>query len=300
MDYSLSEIRAYNAIIKCGNFSRAAEKLNVSQPAVTAQIRKLESRFEYPLLERFSKGVSPTELGKRLYHLSCQYEDLDKAIDVLANPDKHLGNVTLKVATASTLVFMPLIAQFRQRFPDVTLKLISAPTAECCDLLLKREVDIALCPMRDDLNGVSKLPFHTHSLVAIIPLAHPLAQCSEVSFEQLSRESLIYSRPFTCTQSVVDDYFNHLNLQPNTSIVMDNRQEICEAVAYNLGIGFVLENDIHSDPRFCIRPIKEVDNAVEEHVSWLKNRSVLPGIKDFVQQALELRCHSDGSLSFTP
>jgi DNA-binding transcriptional LysR family regulator len=83
MDYSLSEIRAYNAIVKCGNFSRAAEKLNVSQPAVTAQIRKLESRFEYPLLERFSKGVIPTELGKRLYHLSCQYEDLDKAIDVL-------------------------------------------------------------------------------------------------------------------------------------------------------------------------------------------------------------------------
>lgn len=290
MDYSLAEIRAFNATVQCGNFSRAAEKLGVSQPAITAQIRKLETRFDFPLLERFSKGVVPTELGRQLYRITCQYQDLEGAVEVLANPHKAPGEMTLRIATASPFVFMPLIALFRQRFSDIQLKIVSATTTDCQDMVLNREVDISLCPVLDETKGLSRLSFHAHKIIAIIPPQHLLAAQDEVNLAELAAQQLIFSRPHACTQLMVDEYFAEQNLHPSSHIVMDNRQEICEAVAHNLGIGFALENDIRPDERICIRPIAEIKTSVVEHVSWLKNRSSLPGIRDFIQLALDQRC----------
>lgn len=289
-DYSLAEIRAFNATVQCGNFSKAAAHLGVSQPAITAQIRKLESRFEYPLLERFSKGVLPTELGRKLYRITCQFQDLEGSMDVLANPHKALGEITLKVATASPLVFMSLIAEFRQRFPDINLNLISSTSLKCQAMVLNRDVDIALCPDVEEPEGISRLSFHAHKVIAIIPVEHPLAQHEEVTLDQLSHEELIFSRPHALTQMVVDQGFAAHNLAPTSHIIMDNRNEICEAVAFNLGIGFAFQNDILPDNRIAIRPIKEIHTEVIEHVYWLKNRRTLPGIRDFIQLALEQRC----------
>lgn len=287
----MAEIRAFNATIQYGNFTRAAEVLKVSQPAITAQIRKLEMRFSAPLLERFSKGVQPTDLGKRLYRITCQYQDLEGAIEVLSNPTIEPGAMTLRVATASPLVFMPLIADFNQRFPDISLKINSATTNECLQMIENREVDIALCPQVGEQKGLSRLSFHSHRLVAIVPLGHPLLQQQAVSLQQLINEPLIFSRPHSCTQAVLNDLFARHQLCPTAHVVMDNRMEICEAVTYRLGIGFAFENDIRADASsYQIMPISEVEAAVVEHVVWLKNRRTLPGIRDFIQLALEQRC----------
>ncbi len=287
----MAEIRAFNATIQFGNFTRAAEVLNVSQPAITAQIRKLEMRFSAPLLERFSKGVQPTDLGKRLYRITCQYQDLEGAIEVLSNPTIKPGEMTLRVATASPLIFMPLIAEFNQRFPDISLKINSATTSECLQMIENREVDIALCPQVEDQKGVSRLSFHSHRLIAIVPLGHALLKQKDISLQQLIDEPLIFARPHSCTQTVLDELFARHQLSPTAHVVMDNRMEICEAVTYKLGIGFAFENDIRPDESsYQVMPIKEVEDAVVEHVVWLKNRRTLPGIRDFIQLALDKRC----------
>lgn len=287
----MAEIRAFNATIQYGNFTRAAQILNVSQPAITAQIRKLEMRFSAPLLERFSKGVRPTDLGKRLYRITCQYQDLEGAIEVLSNPTIQPGEMTLRVATASPLIFMPLIAEFNQRFPDISLKINSATTNECLQMIENREVDIALCPQAADHKGLSRLSFHSHKLMAIVPNGHTLLRQDQISLRQLVNEPLIFSRPHSCTQMVLDELFSRHHLSATAHVVMDNRMEICEAVTYRLGIGFAFENDIRPDEQnYRIMPISEVDQAVVEHVVWLKNRRTLPGIRDFIQLALEKRC----------
>ncbi|WP_286238804.1 LysR family transcriptional regulator [Neptuniibacter halophilus] len=290
MDYSLAEIRAFNATVVCGNFSRAAEKLGVSQPAITAQIRKLENRFEYPLLERFSKGIVPTELGRRLYRITSQFQDLEGAIELLANPQHISGEISLRLAVASPLVFMPLIADFRQHYPQVRLKIASHSSLKCQEMVMNREADIALCPLLDKPKGALRLAFHAHRLVAVLPAGHPLCRESEVSLVQLNRESLIFSRSHSLTQFVIDEGFSQANLEPCSHILMDNRQEICEAVSFGLGIGFAFENDIRPESRIELRPIRELSDEVVEHVCWLKNRSTLPGIRDFIQLALQQRC----------
>lgn len=290
MNYSMAEIRAFNATLKAGNFTRAAELLMVSQPAVTAQIRKLESRFTSPLLERFSRGVRATELGKELHQITRQFNDLEAAIEVLSNPNLSPGKMTLKVANASSIIFMPLIAEFSRRYPETTLKIVSVTTSECRQLVLNREVDIGLFPLLEENSELSRFVFASHRLVAVLQPDHPLAKNTELSVTDLANEPLIVYRPEACTQQFLEDLFSRHELTVSSNVVVDGRLDMSEAVSHGLGIGFALQQDIHPDPRLIALPIVEATEEVVEHVVWLNNRRSLPGIRDFIQLALEQRC----------
>ncbi len=281
----MAEIRAFNATFQTGNFTRAAELLSVSQPAITAQIRKLESRFSVPLLDRFSKGVRATELGKQLYQITRQYHDLEAAIEVLANPTLSSGKMTLKVANASSIIFMPLIAEFSRRFPLATLKIESVSTAECRKLVLNREVDIGLFPLIDDNKELSRLAFSAHRLVAVLRPDHPLAGKTCLSVKELADEALIAYKPESCTQHMLEELFARHQLTVSCNVVVDGRLDMSEAVYHGLGIGFTLEKDLHPDPRIIAKPIIEATDEVVEHVVWIKHRKSLPGIRDFIQLA---------------
>ncbi|WP_417224548.1 LysR family transcriptional regulator [Amphritea sp.] len=294
MDFSMAEIRAFNATLKAGNFTRAAVLLSVSQPAITAQIRKLESRFSAPLLERFSKGVQATDLGRQLYQITRQYHDLEAAIEVLSNPALSPGKMTLKVANASSIIFMPLIAEFSRRFPQTTLKIRSVTTSECRALVLNRDVDIGLFPLQDDNSELSRLAFSAHRLMAVLRTDHPLAEKPCVSVSELADESLIIYKSEACTQQLLEALFGRQQLTVSGNVVVDGRLDMSEAVSHGLGIGFALAQDIRPDPRLTVVPIVEATDEVVEHVVWMKNRRSLPGIRDFIQLALEQRC---GALS---
>lgn len=288
-ELSLTEIRAFNATVQQGNFTRAATLLGVSQPAITAQIRKIEGRFHAPLLERFNLGVRPTDLGQQLYRITRQYADLDASVQSLINPANDERALELRLATASPLVFMPLLAAFRERYPEATLKITSGTTDECREHLLAREVDIGLFPLPDADASLSHLTFHAHQLVALLHPQHPLAQRSQVHAAELAREALIFSRRESFTQRLVNRTFEAAGLAPSANILMNVRSEICEAVAHNLGIGFALSHDIRPDPSFVAVPVAEATQQVQEHLVWLKSRTHLPEIQLFVQLALEIR-----------
>lgn len=288
-ELSLTEIRAFNATVQQGNFTRAAELLGVSQPAITAQIRKIEGRFDSPLLERFNMGVRPTDLGQRLYRITRQYADLDASVQSLIHPSTDERALELRLATASPLVFMPLLAAFRKRYPEATLKITSATTDECREHLLAREVDIGLFPLPDADAGLSHLTFHAHRLVALLHPQHPLVAKEEVHVVELAGEPLIFSRAESFTQRLVNRTFESAGLSPSSNILMNVRSEICEAVAHGLGVGFALSHDIRPDPSFVAVPVAEAEQEVEEHLVWLKSRTHLPEIQLFVQLALDMR-----------
>jgi DNA-binding transcriptional LysR family regulator len=195
--------------------------------------------------------------------------------------------MTLRVATASPLVFMPLIAQFNQRFPEVTLKITSVTTLHCKKMILNREVDIGLFPSDELEPGLSRFAYSSHCLMAIVKANHPLAAQKSLSVAQLEGEPLIFYKPEACTQQLLNDLFYRSNVNVSANVTVDGRLDMCEAVAYGLGIGFALEQDIRPDDRLCTVAVAEASEHVLEHVVWQKNRSALPGIRDFIQLTLE-------------
>ncbi|WP_411743975.1 LysR family transcriptional regulator [Reinekea sp.] len=285
----MAEIRSFNATLQAGSFTRAAELLGVSQPAITAQIRKLESRFDDPLLERFSRGVRATDLGNQLHQITRQYHDLDMAIEVLSNPTLSPDNITLKIANASSIIFMPLIAEFSRRYPLATLKIRSVTTSECQSLVLNREADIGLFPLTHESSQLSQLAFSSHKLVALLRPDHVLASRRCISLKELSAHTLIFYKPESRTQQLLEEMLVRHQLKITSNVIVDSRLDMSEAVFNGLGLGFALEQDLRPDPRLIKLPISEAIDEVIEHVVWMKNRRTLPGIREFIMFALEQR-----------
>ncbi|WP_315980587.1 LysR family transcriptional regulator [Aliamphritea spongicola] len=289
MDITLNEIRTFNAVVRAGSFTRAAKLLGVSQPAVTAQIRKLESRCEFPLLERFSKEVRPTSLGKQLNQLSCQYLDLDMAVAALLEPEERTENFRLKLATASPLIFMPLMAAFKKQYPNAHVQVIAGTTHECRQMIIDRDADIGLFPLPNPPAGLSRLAFHCHGLMAILPHSHPHAGAESVTARDLIGDSLIAYKDNSFTQEYVREIFSSEHLQPRFEMMMSTSEHVSNAVVQELGVGFALSDDIRPDPRYALVPVAGTEMDVTEHVVWLKTRSQQQGIREFVEMALMQR-----------
>ncbi|WP_261841858.1 LysR family transcriptional regulator [Aliamphritea ceti] len=289
MDITLNEIRTFNAVVRAGSFTQAAKLLGVSQPAVTAQIRKLESRCEFPLLERFSKEVRPTSLGKQLHQLSCQYLDLDLAVASLLEPEVRSENFRLKVATASPLIFMPLMAAFKKQYPKALVQVIAGTTHECRQMIMEREADIGLFPMPNPPSGLSRLAFHCHGLTAILPKDHRHACAESVTAHDLIEDPLIAYKNNSFTQEYVKAVFSSAELNPRFEMMMSTSEHVSNAVVQGLGVGFALSDDIRPDHLYALVPVEGTDMDVTEHVVWLKTRSQQQGIREFVEMALTRR-----------
>ncbi|MGB0942722.1 MAG: LysR family transcriptional regulator [Marinomonas sp.] len=287
MSISLSEIRVFNAVVEHGNFTRAASALEVSQPAVTAQIRKLESRSGHYLLERTPNEFELTNHGKRLYQVSRQYTDLGNALDAVLSAESQGALPSIKIATASALIFMPLLAEFRHQYGETCLEINSTSSADCLSQVLNREVDIGLFPLAKKHASLSSFEFHRHKLVAIVAKSSPLHRLKEVSIKTLAEYPLIFSAHSCYTQVCLDKLLSAHDIEGHSQIRLDHRHEICEAVIHGLGVGFAFEHDIRADDRYLTLDIIEADEPAVEHVVWLKNRSVMPAVQEFVQLALE-------------
>jgi DNA-binding transcriptional LysR family regulator len=289
MDFTLSEIRSFHALIKQGSFTLAAKQLKVSQPAITAQIRKLESRVDQPLLERFHKGVKPTETGLKLYRLSCEYVDLDGAVAELFKPELQIENFQLRIATSSPIIFMPLMAAFKKSYPNAKLKVISGTTEACRAAVLNREADIGLFPITNIEKGMESKLYHRHFLVAILNNDHPLADQQRVSISQLADEPIIAHKPDSFTQTFANKLYREQGIEPQIEMEMGMAEHVCNAIILNLGIGFSLSNDIQPNDKFKLVPVSEALQPVEEHLVWLKGQGRKQGVQEFVEMAMALR-----------
>ncbi|MEM5527851.1 LysR family transcriptional regulator [Gammaproteobacteria bacterium AS21] len=295
MDITLSEIRSFNALVKFGSFTQAAKHLGVSQPAITAQVRRLEARTNQVLLERHHKEIKPTQLGLKLYHLSCEYINLDSAVDEIFN-EQPGEQFQLCIATASPIIFMPLIAAFSERYPDAQLQVITGATDFCRSALINNEADIGLFPMYGTQHNFESMAFHHHYLMAIVHPNHPLANAQTIDIKQLSEESIIAHNSDSYTQRYADQMFAQQGLTPTSTMTMDMSEHICNAVALGLGVGFGLSDDIREDnKRYRLVAIDDEDGVIE-HVSWLPLHSKKRGIAEFIALA---KTHSTLAISST-
>lgn len=129
----------------------------------------------------------------------------------------------------------------------------------------------------------------------MVPLAHPLAQCPQLSLRQLERESLIFSRRHSYTQQTLETLARESGVTLKSGILIDSRTDICAAVAHGLGIGFAFRGDIPSQGQHAVVPIAEATQAITEHVVWLKGRSDLPEVRCFVELAVQASAARSGS-----
>jgi len=247
---TLHQLRIFMAVARHHSYSRAAEELHLTQPAVSAQVRELERTLDATFFERVGRSIVLTEAGKELLAYAKQVCTLmDEARTAMQELDGlKRGRVALAaVSTAGAYVLPSLLGAFRQRYPGISISLEVTNRAIVRDRLLHNEVDLVV--MGRPPEGVPHVgaPFLSDELVVIASPTHPLAKVKRIPVSRLAHEVLISREVGSGTRLNADEFFQRQGVNVSVGLELGDNSAVKEAVAAGLGIALLSRHAIRME-----------------------------------------------------
>jgi DNA-binding transcriptional LysR family regulator len=238
---TLRQFRVFDAVARHLSFSRAAEELHLSQPAVSMQVKGLEDIVGLPLTEQLGKKIFLTEAGREVLHASqaitARLNDLQHNLAQLRSIDTG----RLNIASTSTVnaVATDILARFRGRHPGVSIHLDVSNRAEVLDQLVGNRIDLAIMGQVPDGLGLEATRFMDNPLVVIAAPDHPLARKKRISVRELATESFLVREAGSGTRGAMERFFAARGLEIRSSMEMSSNEAIKQAVQAGLGLGIL-------------------------------------------------------------
>jgi DNA-binding transcriptional LysR family regulator len=230
------------------SFSRAAEALNLTQPAVSQQIHTLEEHYGVKLFERTPKRVELTRAGETLLPYAKQILDLAAVARDALNDlmDKVTGRLTIGATlTIGEYILPPVLAAYARRFPDVELNVRIANTEEIGEMTLDHSIDVAVVEGRLLHRHLHLTPFLQDEMILLASPHHPLATNASITSDDLSAETFLLREEGSGTRAHAEEVLQALGITPRRIISIGSTQAIKEAV--EAGMGFAILS------KWCVR-----------------------------------------------
>ena len=222
--------------------TRAAERLHISQPAVSKQLRELERSLGMALFHRLSKGVRLTEAGELLAGYARRLFDLEAEAERALAELRGLERGRLRVGASTTIgiyLLPEVFAAFQQQYPGVELQLEIANTREIQRRMLDNELDLGLTEGVVEGEEFEVEIFLRDAIVAIVPPSHALLKSAPVTAETLCREPMVAREAGSGTRSVVERALADRGLTACPAMALGSTEAIKRAVAAGVGVALV-------------------------------------------------------------
>ena len=248
-DISLRQLRALAAVARGGSITAAANKLNLTQPAVTLQLRNLQALAGLPLIQRSSDGMLLTDAGREVLALCERVEaaiaGCGTALEMMAG--KTAGRISIG-AVSTAKYFVPFaISGFSQLYPKVDISLFIGNRQEICAALRGYDLDLAIMgrPPADIDMEVHLIGDHPHVIIA--PTAHRLARKSRLGPSDLAGETFLTREPGSGTRGLMEQLFEQAGIRPPIGMTMSSNETIKQAVIAGLGIAFISAHTVATE-----------------------------------------------------
>lgn len=237
-------IRVFRAVAQHLNFSRAAEELLLTQPAVTQQIKALEDELGIPLFDRGGGRIALTTGGATLLPFAQKMKLLgDEAVAAIAEAHGHQGG-ELCIGASQTIgqyLLPAFIAAFAKLNPKVRVIARSGNTDQVLESLIARDIQLALIEGPEKRRDIHIEPFMEDHLVLVVPAAHEWAE-SEISLLELNEGQLLMREFGSGSRRVIEQALATAGLKPkdlNVRMELDSTEGLLNAVEAGLGVAFV-------------------------------------------------------------
>lgn len=291
---NLNQLRVFYCVAKNISFTKAAEELFITQPAVTAQVKLFEEWCELKFFKKKGRGIALTDEGETLYRHACEIFEHEKKLESIIDDMKHLKQGVLRLGTPKTYArhLMPFITRrFHERYPQIKICLDEGSSLKMIESVLKLENEIAIVATVKSHPDLEVFPFAKEEIVPIVNPQHPLAKQSSVSVEQLSREPLIMRETGSGTRKCTDDLFNRHQCKPNILMETPNTPLIIQLVVNGDGVALLVKEAVLAEiqtNKLVTVPLQEEQVFLDNSVYYLKNQPLSGAAKAFIQLLDEL------------
>ena len=238
---TLRQLKVFDAMARHLNFSRAAESLYLSQPAVSMQVKQMEDTLGMPLFEKQGKRIFLTEAGKEFLHYCRVILEQIKEAQLVLTELKGLERGKLNISVVSTAnYFMPqLLAKFCKRYPNINVILNVANRDAVLQQIADNATDLAVMGQPPDSGDIVAESFMKNPLVVIAPPDHPLSKARKIRLDQLEQESFLLREQGSGTRSAMERFFTQHGVKFKAGMEMGTNEAIKQAVQAGMGLGII-------------------------------------------------------------
>jgi DNA-binding transcriptional LysR family regulator len=247
------QLAAFCAVVERRSFSQAAERLGVTQPAVSLQVRSLEKRLGTQLLDRSGRRVEPTEAGWRLYRGAQKLLALEEQLvaDVAASTEGELsGDLVLGASTGPAAIVVPLLlGEFQRANPAVRVFLTVSDTHSVVERVAERELELGIVGASRRHRGVRFEPFFADQVILACPPGHRFAGRT-VTLDELREETLILMQEGAGVRQIVEDALRRQGIRLrdlDVRLELGLQESVRRAVEAGFGVTFISRTAVEAE-----------------------------------------------------
>lgn len=243
---TLRQLKVFETVARLLSFSRAAEELHLTQPAVSTQVAQLEEHAGLPLFEQLGKKIYLTPAGAEMLQFSRnilqQFQQEDEAMSQLKGISG--GKLNVAVISAGDYFFPRLLAEFTRRYSGVTLNLSVHNREELLQQLSTNQTDLAVMVRPPIGLDVTTEPFAPHPYVIVASPSHPLANKRFITMAQLAEEPFVVRERGSDTWNSMQEGLAGKLENPKIAMEIKSTETIKQAVIAGMGIAFLSAHTI--------------------------------------------------------
>ena len=288
-------LQVFHTVARLLSFTKAAETLHMTQPAVTFQVRQLEEYFNTRLFDRTHNRISLTEAGARVYEFSDKifelYGEMENAVREMTG--EISGSLTIGASTTIAEYMLPaLLGDFRSRYPDVSIHLKVSNTDGIVSMVENNTIDLGVVEAPVSNKNLVVDECRRDNLVAIVPPGHPKAELDKVTLDELLQYPFICREEGSGTREVISEHLakhSKCDVCMNVAMELGSPEAVKGAVEAGMGISVVSNATIQKELRLGTLVAIELDPPLERPFSFVHQKQkfrvrVMEELLDFARQ----------------
>ncbi|HUT39837.1 MAG TPA: selenium metabolism-associated LysR family transcriptional regulator [Gammaproteobacteria bacterium] len=271
-------LQVFHTVARLLSFTKAAESLHMTQPAVTFQVRQLEEYFNTRLFDRTHNRISLTAAGERVYEYAAQIFDLYAKMDnAVRDMTGEISGVLIIGASTTIAEYMlpALLGDFKKKYPDVNVHLKVSNSDGIVHMVENNDIDLGVVEAPVVNKNLVVENCRNDRLVAIVPPQHALAGKRKVSLQDLQNQAFIAREEGSGTREVIEEYISEAGLKAtdlNIAMELGSPEAIKGAVEAGMGVSIVSEVTIHKELQLGTLVALELEPPLERPFSFVHQK----------------------------
>jgi DNA-binding transcriptional LysR family regulator len=288
MSFTLHQLDVFAEVAKQKSMTKAAEKLFMSQPAISIQVKKLQDHFGISLFEVIGKELFLTEAGKELYQAQKSIRKELNNLEMTLSEMKGMLKGTLNIAVVSTAkYFMPyILGAYRNKYKNIQISLKVTDRNEVKELLRNNLCDLAVFSELPGELDLESIDFLTNQLMMASAPDHPLAKEKDINFKTLEEYAFLIREPGSGTRMVMQRLFDQYDINPNIVMELGTNEAVKQAIMAGIGISLISKYSLTLEESLGKISVLDVSDLPYENVwkmVYPKGKKLSPAAQNFIE-----------------